>query len=70
MGLVLAALVASVVIANALLHRRNRTTVSDHALAGSLEKRMRLFARGVPKRPLPKPTDPAAYQLEQDNVMV
>jgi hypothetical protein len=64
------ALVASVIIANVLLHRRNSKNNSDHALRGSLEKRMRLFSRGCPENPREKPADPSAYQLEDDGQLV
>eukprot|EP00980_Cylindrotheca_fusiformis_P003485 scaffold781_cov132-Cylindrotheca_fusiformis.AAC.4 len=69
-GIVLAALLASVVIANVLLHRRPRSNGDDHPLTGALERRMQLFTRGIPKMRWRKPADPSSYQLEQDSTIV
>ena len=68
-ALVVAALVASVILANVLLHRKGGKK-SDHPLTGSLERRMRLFTRGVPNFAKRAPVDASAYQLEQEGEVV
>lgn len=67
-SLVAVALVASVMLANVLLHRTGKKK-QDHPLTGSLDRRMRLFTRGVPNFSR-KPADAASYQLEQDDQVV
>lgn len=64
-SLVALAIVASVILANVVLHRKGKKK-ADHPLTGSLERRMRLFTRGVPT----KQVEASAYQLEQDDQVV
>ncbi|CAJ1952819.1 unnamed protein product [Cylindrotheca closterium] len=68
-SLVAVALVAAVILANVMLHRKSKKK-PDHALTGSLDRRMRLFTRGVPNFSKKKPVDASSYQLEQDDQVV
>lgn len=68
-SLVAVALVASVILANVLLHR-NGGKKQNHPLTGSLDRRMRLFTRGVPTFSRKPPVTADSYQLENDEQVV